>query len=49
MRYMLMFNETQSEFNERSDPSCSPAYWGGWNTFIGAMAHAGIRAAGHQS
>ncbi len=49
MQYILMFRETQSELNKRSDAASSPAYWGGWNAFIEAMAHAGIRAAGHQS
>jgi hypothetical protein len=42
MQYMLLLNETQAEFNKRRNPAEAPAYWGGWNAFIGAMAQAGI-------
>lgn len=42
MQYILMLNETKSEFDKRTDASSSQEYWGGWNAFIGAMAQAGI-------
>ena len=42
MQYMLLLNETQSEFARRNDPEQAPGYWGGWNAFIGAMAQAGV-------
>jgi hypothetical protein len=42
MQYMLIFNEPEAEFAKRNDPAHAPAYWGGWNAFIGAMAQAGI-------
>ncbi len=42
MQYMLMLNETASEFARRTDPAETEAYWGGWNAFIGAMAQAGV-------
>lgn len=42
MQYMLLLNETESDFAQRNDPEQTAAYWGGWNAFIGAMAQAGI-------
>ena len=42
MQYMLLLNETESDFAKRNDPAQAGAYWGGWNAFIGAMAQAGI-------
>ena len=42
MQYMLLLNETESEFAKRTQPDQTDAYWGGWNAFIGAMAQAGI-------
>jgi hypothetical protein len=42
MQYMLLLNETASEFAKRNDPDQAGAYWGGWSAFIGAMAQAGI-------
>ena len=38
MQYMMLLNETKEEFGRRSEP----AYWAGWNAFIGAMKEAGI-------
>jgi hypothetical protein len=42
MQYMLLLNETDSEFAKRNDPTQAGEYWGGWSAFIGAMAQAGI-------
>lgn len=42
MQYMLLLNEPEAEFAKRNDPEQAPAYWGGWNAFIGAMAAAGV-------
>ena len=42
MQYMLLLNETQSEFAQRNHPEHAQTYWGGWNAFIGAMAQAGV-------
>ncbi len=42
MQFMLLLNETETEFAKRNDPEQAGAYWGGWNAFIGAMAQAGV-------
>ncbi len=42
MQYMIMFNEDQTHFDMRNDPVQAPGYWGAWNAYIGAMAHAGV-------
>jgi hypothetical protein len=42
MQYMLLLNETESEFAQRNHPEHAQTYWGGWNAFIGAMAQAGV-------
>ncbi len=42
MQYMLILNETENDFEQRTDPGQTEAYWGGWNSFIGAMAQAGV-------
>lgn len=42
MQFMLILNETETEFAKRNDPLQAGAYWGGWNAFIGAMAQAGV-------
>lgn len=42
MQYILLLNETESDFAKRDHPEQSTEYWGGWNVFIGAMAQAGI-------
>lgn len=46
MQYMLILNETESDFDQRNDPERASAYWGAWNTFIGAMAEAGVMVKG---
>lgn len=42
MQYILLLNETETEFAKRQHPEHASEYWGGWNAFIGAMAQAGI-------
>lgn len=42
MQYMLCLNEPDSDFIKRNHPEQAEAYWGGWNSFIGAMAQAGV-------
>lgn len=42
MQFMLIMTETAEETARRTDPNESGAYWGAWNTFITAMAEAGI-------
>jgi len=42
MQYMLLLNEPEDEFAKRNHPEHSGPYWGAWNSFIGAMAQAGI-------
>ena len=42
MQYILLLNETEADFAERNNPATADAYWGGWNTFINAMAQAGV-------
>jgi hypothetical protein len=42
MQFMLLMTETVEETARRTDPAESGAYWGAWNTFIAAMAEAGI-------
>jgi hypothetical protein len=42
MQFMILLNESPSEFAKRADPAQAPEYWSGWNAFIGAMVQAGI-------
>ncbi len=42
MQFMLLLNETETDFAQRNDPAQAGAYWGGWTAFIGAMAQAGV-------
>ena len=42
MQYMLIMTEYDTEIAKRDNPAEAPAYWGGWNAFVGAMAQAGI-------
>jgi hypothetical protein len=42
MQYMLLLNETETEFAKRNHPDHAAGYWGGWNAFIGAMSQAGV-------
>ncbi len=47
MQYMLVFNETKSDFAARDDAEKAPRYWGAWTAYIGAMAQAGIVIGGN--
>ena len=42
MKYMLILAETEADFADRTDPSRTQDYWGGWTAYIGAMRDAGI-------
>lgn len=42
MQFMMLLNETAEDFARRTDPAQSADYWGGWTSFIGAMAQAGV-------
>lgn len=42
MQFMLILNETEEDFAQRSHPEHSQTYWGGWNAFIWAMTQAGV-------
>jgi hypothetical protein len=41
MQYMLMFRETTESFAMRQDPKASPAYWGAWMAYVGALRASG--------
>jgi hypothetical protein len=47
VQYMLMYRETAQEFDRRADPEASPAYWGAWNAYIGALQAAGVVLSGN--
>lgn len=47
MQYMLIFRETLAEIDRREDPAESPAYWGAWNAYVGAMVGAGVVVSGN--
>ncbi|NBN64809.1 YciI family protein [Pannonibacter tanglangensis] len=46
MKFMLAFTETADDFDQRNDPATAPVYWGGWSSFIDAMAQAGVFESG---
>ncbi len=46
MQYMLLFTEPASDFALRTDPEKSPAYWGAWMAYTGALAESGIMVSG---
>ena len=41
MQYMLMYYETAEDIACRADQR-APAYWAGWNAYIGALGQAGV-------
>jgi hypothetical protein len=47
MQCMLVFRETPAEVGRRDDPAATPAYWGAWNAYVGAMAGAGVVISGN--
>lgn len=42
MQFMLIFNETAADFEQRVNPATAPAYWDAWTAYIGAMGQAGV-------
>jgi hypothetical protein len=42
MKYMLLLNDTDSEFAKRDDPQHAQQYWAGWHHFITMINEAGI-------
>ncbi len=42
MQYMLIFRETQADFDKRNNPSEAGPYWGAWTNYIGALREAGV-------
>lgn len=46
MQFMLLLTETEADFIRRTHPEHAAGYWGGWNSFIGAMAQAGVIVSG---
>ena len=46
MDYMLMYQESPTDFAQRADAAAAPVYWAAWNAYIGAMAGAGIIVSG---
>lgn len=46
MQYALIFAETASEFEKRTDPAEAPAYWGAWVSYINAIRDSGIMNGG---
>lgn len=47
MEYMLIFTDTQTEFDAREDPVAAGPYWGAWSAYIGAIRDAGIMVGGN--
>jgi hypothetical protein len=47
MQFMLIMTEPGQVFAERNLPDKAPAYWGAWNTYIGALGQAGIIVSGN--
>lgn len=42
MQYLLIANETESDFAQRDDPESAGAYWAAWTGFIAALAESGV-------
>jgi hypothetical protein len=47
MHYMLQFRENPEERAKPNDPTQVEAYWGGWQTYIGALAQSGVMIGGN--
>ena len=47
MQYMLIYRETEQDFEVRKDPKAAPTYFGAWTAYIGAMAGAGVMVSGN--
>lgn len=42
MQFMLICNESDADFSQRTDPNGSEVYWGAWGAFIASMTEAGV-------
>tara|TARA_R110002072_G_scaffold89576_1_gene200665 strand:- start:202 stop:615 length:414 start_codon:yes stop_codon:yes gene_type:complete len=47
MQFMLQFRETAEEWGKHKDPTQHAAYFGVWNSFIGALAQSGAMVGGN--
>ena len=47
MQFMLIFKETDSDVAQKTNPQASPAYWGAWNAYVGALSQAGVIVSGN--
>jgi hypothetical protein len=47
MQFMLIFRESDSDVAQKTDPQASPAYWGAWNAYVGALGQAGVIVSGN--
>jgi hypothetical protein len=47
MQFMLIFKETDGDVAQKTDPQASPAYWGAWNAYVGALGQAGVIVSGN--
>ena len=47
MQYMLIFTEGQAQFDERTDPVKSQAYWGAWGAYVAALGASGVVVSGN--
>lgn len=46
MQYMILFYETQADYDTRGTRESNPGYWGAWGAYIGAIAEAGVMVGG---
>ncbi len=46
MEYMLVFNEAETVYAERTDPVSGPPYWAAWTAYMGAMGAEGVIRSG---
>ncbi len=47
MQYMLVFQETLTDFDKRNDPATAAAHHGAWGAYIGNLLGSGIVINGH--
>jgi len=46
MKYVLLFNESQADFERRTDAAQSEAYWEAWKAYGKALREAGVGTTG---
>lgn len=46
MQYMILFYETEADYDGRGERDDKSAYWGAWGAYIGSIAQAGIMVGG---